>query len=95
MKVSKKLKSIISAILVIAMVITLLPNGQIIKAAEGMNINIHFYDKDKAYAGKVYMQYWQPGTATVSTKKEHFDSWDVDRYPLEDESATQGEDWYG
>ena len=95
MKVSKKLKSIISAILLIAMVITLLPNGQIIKAAEGMNVNIHFYDKDKAYAGKVYMQYWQPGTATVSTKEEDFADWNVKRYPLESETETEGEDWYG
>ena len=73
MKVSKKLKQIVSVILLIAMVITMLPNGQLIKAAEdGMNINIHFYDEDAAYGGKVYLQYWQEEDATVSTEGELF-----------------------
>ena len=71
MKVSKKGRVIISVLLTIAMVITMLPSGQLVKAADesgaaGMNINIHYYDKADAYAGKVYMQYWQPGTATVT-----------------------------
>lgn len=96
MKVSKKLKQIVSVILLIAMVITMLPNGQLIKAADdGMNIDIHFYDKDAAYGGKVYLQYWQEGTATVSTEGEKFAAWDdVTRYPLSAE-AEEGENWYG
>ena len=72
MKVSKKIKKIFSVILTIAMVITMLPQGQLIKAADGMDIDIHFYDAGQAYEGKVYLQYWQPGTATISTEGEEF-----------------------
>lgn len=96
MKVSKKLKQIVSVILLIAMVITMLPNGQLIKAAEdGMNINIHFYDEDAAYGGKVYLQYWQEEDATVSTEGELFKDWNVTRHPLISEAETEGENWYG
>ena len=60
MKVSKRIKSIISVIVVVAMVITMLPQGQLVKAATEMNINIHFYDTDQKYAGrKVLLQYLQ------------------------------------
>ena len=89
MKVSKKIKKIFSVILTIAMVITMLPQGQLIKAADGMDIDIHFYDAGQAYEGKVYLQYWQPGTATISTEGEEFAAWNVTRYPLLSEESTE------
>ena len=95
MKVSKRIKSIISVIVAVAMVITMLPQGQLVKAATEMNINIHFYDTDQKYAGKVYLQYWQEGTATVSTKAEVFEKWKCNRFPLTSEESTEGADWYG
>lgn len=95
MKKKASFKRIISLVVVLAMVITMLPEGQLIKAAIGMDINIHFYDSKKAYAGKVFLQYWQQGTATISTEEEDFVEWGVKRYPLASEEATEGEDWYG
>ena len=57
MKVSKKLKKIVSVLLAVVLIITMLPKGQIVKAADGgMNVKFHFYDVDKKYAGKVYLQ---------------------------------------
>ena len=95
MKAKTSYKKIISLVVTLAMIITMLPQGQLIRAATGMDINIHFYDTDQKYAGKVYMQYWQPGTATISTDVEEFEDWKVDRYPLVSEETTEGEDWYG
>ena len=95
MKVSKKIKSIISVIVAVAMVITMLPQGQLVKAATEMDINIHFYDTDQKYAGKVYLQYWQEGTAKLSTKEEAFEAWNCNRFPLTSEESTEGADWYG
>lgn len=97
MKVSKKLKSVISAILVIVMVITVLPKEQLILAADKkMDVNIHFYD-DGSYGGTVYFQYWEEGNATISTEesKEHFEKWSCTRYPLVSEAEKEGEGWYG
>lgn len=95
MKVRASYKKIISLVVALAMIITMLPQGQLVQAATGMDINIHFYDTDKKYAGKVYLQYWDPGTATISTEKEVFETWKADRYPLKSEEATEGADWYG
>lgn len=95
MKAKTSYKKIISLVVTLAMIISMLPQGQLIRAATGMDINIHFYDTDQKYAGKVYMQYWQPGTATISTDVEEFEDWKVDRYPLVSEETTEGEDWYG
>lgn len=97
MKVSKKLQSIIGVILAIAMVITMLPNGQLVLAADKkMDVNIHFYD-DGSYGGNVYFQYWDEGNATISTEesKEYFASWSCNRYPLVSETDQEGEGWYG
>lgn len=97
MKVSKKLKSVISVILAVAMIITVLPSGQLILAADKkMDVNIHFYD-DGSYGGKVYFQYWDEGNATISTEesKERFEKWSCTRYPLVSETDKEGDGWYG
>ena len=76
----------------------MLPSEQLVKAADtGMDINIHFYDKDQKYKGKVNMQYWQEATATVSTVgvAYHWGDNDVKLYPLTAETDTEGADWYG
>ena len=56
MKMSKKLKTIISVMMMVAMVITMLPKADIVRAADGMDINFHFYDKGQKYGGKVFLQ---------------------------------------
>lgn len=100
MKVSKKLKKIVSVLLAVVLIITMLPKGQIVMAADGgMNVTFHFYDVDKTYAGKVYLQYWG-GSAEISFNKEAvepetYSPWNVQCYPLTSEEATEGEDWYG
>lgn len=104
-------KKVISLMVAIAMMITVLPGNQAqaanktavvendavaVNQEAGMNINIHFYDTDEAYDGMVYLQYWDdPTVATISTEGEEFKAWGVTRYPLEDESEEEGEDWYG
>lgn len=94
MKMSKKLKTIISVMMMVAMVITMLPKADIVRAADGMDINFHFYDKGQKYGGKVFLQYWQEGTATLSTEVTKNADWGVNVYPLNAE-ASEGDDWYG
>ena len=94
MKMSKKLKTIISVMMMVAMVITMLPKADIVRAADGMDINFHFYDKGQKYGGKVFLQYWQEGTATFSTEVTKNADWGVNVYPLNAE-ASEGDDWYG
>lgn len=96
-----------------AMMITMLPANQVkaeqgqkavvnkeattVNAEEGMDINLHYYDSEKAYDGKVYFQYWDDAkAATITTSGEAITVWDtVKVYPLVSEVATEGEDWYG
>lgn len=68
-----------------------------VNADQGMDINIHYYDSEKAYEGKVYLQYWDNAEdATITTTGEAITVWDsATAYPLASEAATEGEDWYG